>query len=149
MKKLLKTVFMLMILIFLTACNKKENNTSSSISSIVLDDTTADVHEKTSEAETTTVPGIIPNSVGITVIKGVKDINLPNVDITVRTDISEEEQGLGAAIEKSYYADEDAKKLGVSKILVVQLDSAGVNTPEKEIFSKINELLVTSTAVIL
>lgn len=143
MKKLLKTIIIFITLILLISCNKKERDTPTTMSFDMSDGTTTDINKMTSEAENTIEPGIIPNSAGIIVREGVKAINSPTVNITVRTDIPEEERGLGVALEESYYAEEDAKRLGVSKILVMQLDSAGVIMPEKEIFSKINELLVT------
>lgn len=141
MKKFLKITFAFMALIFLASCNK--DNTSDLISSMLPENVATDVFETNSKEETTTNQGIIQNSAGIIVREDVRTINSSNVNITVRTNIPEEERGLGAAIEASYYADEDAKRLGVSKILVMQLDSSSVYMLEKEIFSKINELLVT------
>ena len=125
----------------IVSCHKKEDNIHSLRTTV--DDTTADIHETISNIETTAEQGLIPNTADIVIREGVKPLYALGVDITVRTDIPEEERGLGAAIEESYYAYEDAKRLGVSKILVMQLDNAPIYMPEKEIFSKINELLVT------
>lgn len=141
MKKILKVAFIFSILIMLISCHKKEDNIHSLRTTV--DDTTADIHETISNIENTAEQGLIPNTADIVIREGVKPLYALGVDITVRTDIPEEERGLGAAIEESYYAYEDAKRLGVSKILVMQLDNAPIYMPEKEIFSKINELLVT------
>ncbi len=141
MKKILKAAFIFSILIMLISCHKKEDNIHSLRTTV--DDTTADIHETISNIENTAEQGLIPNTADIVIREGVKPLYALGVDITVRMDIPEEERGLGAAIEESYYAYEDAKRLGVSKILVMQLDEAPIYMPEKEIFSKINELLVT------
>ena len=129
MKKLFKLIIMAIILSMVGACGKGEDTNPMTTSTVL--PTTSSIDETTTfEEETTPQRGIIPNTAGIVVIKEEKQ--------------TEEEPATEVINKREAFcsAEEDAKRLGVSKIVVFQSDYSMVYRVGTDILSEFNTLLV-------
>lgn len=129
MKKIFKLIITGILLSMIVACGKAEDNNPTTTSTAP--STTSSIGETTTiEEETTPQRGIIPNTAGIVVIK---------------EENQTEEEPTTEVINKreaSYSAEEDAKRLGVSKIVVFQSDYSMVYNVGTDILREFNTLLV-------
>ncbi len=129
MKKFLKLIIMGIALSMIVACGKAEDNNPTT--TFTAPSTTSSIEESTTiEEEIPPQRGIIPNTAGIVVIKEEKQ--------------TEEEPTTEAIseIKYSYSAEEEAKRLGVSKIVVFQSDDSMIHNVGTDIMSEFNTLLV-------
>jgi len=127
-KKIFKLIIMGIMLSVIVACGKAEDNDSTTTSTAP--SITPSIEETTMiEEDTTPQRGIIPNTAGIVVIKEEKQTE----DLTTEA---------VNKIEHFYSAEEDAKRLGVSKIVVCQADITMVYNVGTDILSQFNTLLV-------
>ena len=128
MKKILKLIIMTITLSMIVACGKAEDNNPTTASTAP--STTASIGETTTiEEETTPQRCIIPNTAGIVVIKEEKQTEESDTEA-----VNE--------IKHLYSAEEDAKRLGVSKIVVFQSDYSMVYNVGTDILREFNTLLV-------
>lgn len=129
MKKIFKLIITGILLSMIVACGKAEDNNPTTTSTAP--STTSSIGETTTiEEETTPQRGIIPNTAGIVVIKEEnKTEEEPTTEVINKR-------------EASYSAEEDAKRLGVSKIVVFQSDYSMVYNVGTDIMSEFNTLLV-------
>ncbi|MBR6637532.1 MAG: hypothetical protein IKK96_01595, partial [Lachnospiraceae bacterium] len=128
MKKIFKLLIMEVTLSMLVACGKAEDNNPTTTSAAP--STTPSIEKTTTiEEETTPQRGIIPNTAGIVVIKEEKQTEESDTEA-----VNE--------IKHLYSAEEDAKRLGVSKIVVFQSDYTMVYNVGTDILSEFNTLLV-------
>ena len=133
MKKILKLIIMAITLSMIVACGKAEDNNPTTTSTAP--SVTPSISESTTiEEETTPQRSIIPNTAGIVVIKEEKQPEEETEEEPTTEVINK--------IEHTYSAEEDAKRLGVSKIVVFQSDSAMVHYVGTDILSEFNTLLV-------
>ena len=128
MKKIFKLIIIAITLSMIVACGKAEDNNPTTASTAP--STTFSIGETTTiEEETTPQRGIIPNTAGIVVIKEEKQTEESDTEAV-------------NDIKHLYSAEEDAKRLGVSKIVVFQSDSLIVYNIGTDILSEFNTLLV-------
>lgn len=128
MKKFFKLIIVGMMLSFIIACGKVEDGnlpiTSDALPAVSSSDESTTIEETTSALQ-----GDIPNTAGIVVTKEEK-----------QSESSDSE--MAGKIMGFYSAEEDAKRLGVSKIVVLQSDEAITYNVGEDIFSQFNTLLV-------
>ncbi|MBE5949680.1 MAG: hypothetical protein E7261_11775 [Lachnospiraceae bacterium] len=139
-----KYVMAIVSIILLTcmACGKQENGESvtSTFPADEENTTTTEIiiQPTTSVTETTMDPGIMPNTAGI-VVKATT-----TAKETTTAEIPDDERGIGDLADNNIrLADEDAARLGVSKVLVLQTISNCTWNTGEDIINKFNELLVT------
>ncbi len=140
MKKTLKIFVIVMLLFSCVACKEEPQATEASfvlpLDKLRAETTTAELEYVWVEPELPTVVGDMPNSVGILIN------NIFQPETTTR-EVPEEDRGIKAADNTKFPAEEDAKRLGVSKILTFYTSSSRVYDVDEDIVSKFNELLVT------
>lgn len=128
MKKIFKLIIISTMLSFVIACGKGEDD-NPPITSDALSTTSLSDESTTTEETTIVLKGDIPNTAGIVIIKK-----------KMQSELSDSETV--GAMTGYYSAEEDAKRLGVSKIVVLQSDEAITYSVGKDILSQFNTLLV-------
>lgn len=134
MKKFGRFIIVIIMLMSVLACGKQPDIHTSDNTALPENEATFP-EEVTTEAEPVTNPGLIQNSADI-IIREIHTEEEP------KAEISDEERGMGR-VEEAYFAQEDAVRLGVSKILVVQMDESSMWGMDPRILSEFNERLVT------
>lgn len=143
MDKTFKTIVLIIMLLMSMGCGNQGDPGSviSTLPSTEGNSTqenteTTTEYPTTSATEITEESGIMPNTAGIVVLE-------PEEKESVEEKVPMGGRGVdGVSDNCKYLANEDAERLGVSKVLVCQLEHGIVNT-DPDIFSKLNELLVT------
>ena len=139
-KKAVKIILPVMLMLLCVACKEEPVETESSfvlpLDKLRAETTTAEQEYVWVEPEQPELQGVMPNTVGIIIGAANEEIEPESVDIR------EEDRGIYVYDHTVIQANEDAERLGVSKVLSFWLNSDDTDDLDPAVVTRFNELLV-------